>query len=354
MANTPYNNVGSQDILSAHINGLASGIGNIEKILDLKTEVATNLALSPLNDMSDIDLKHRIYEGSVRNWLSTPTPIVKKNGLVVNEGDYSIQEGFGVVVFNNQLTANDVVTVDVTYVKDASNKIEQIENDIVALQGNPGVLAPPQSIFQHDKAYLTHSKSGYLPKSVCASIGSASNSIELFPLFVRETTTVNEVSIRLSADHTATTAWVMVGIYNDNGSNYPGSLRTQTGKITCSTANTSVVGQLDENVGEVTLQPGLHWMAIYYSSAIKVDGIQHYHAQEIVDEVGFKNCSGTDNLNSEVIGKTCAIRLTNLVFGTVTTSLPVAFPTSTGFDKVNFMYLGRVGYCSPLLKVKQS
>src|SRR5699024_11058224 len=126
MAHTPYKDLLSQDILSAHISGLAHSIIKIEKVLNMKTK-KESFSLSPVNDQDDFSYHYRIYEGTNRNWLDGY--IVKRDGKEVSSDEYEAQGEFGVVVFHENQTPNSNISVEATYIIPQSTKIDTISRD---------------------------------------------------------------------------------------------------------------------------------------------------------------------------------------------------------------------------------
>ena len=84
MAKTPYHDLSTQDILSAHISGLQHDIGKLQEVLDLQTAEVSGHELEPVNDQQDPALRYRIYEGSIRGWLENPSPVIYRNGSQVD------------------------------------------------------------------------------------------------------------------------------------------------------------------------------------------------------------------------------------------------------------------------------
>lgn len=353
MAKTTFNKISSQDILSAHINGLGTAINNIETVLDMKTTTISGHILNVVNDMEEVENRNRVYEGTVRCWLSSPTPVIKKNGVVVSSTEYVIQPAFGVVVFKNPLSASDVVTADVTYVSNASNKIETIDTRLTDLEGRPSgggsSLSYPTVIMRYNTDYLCNSTTGYMPKQICTNggggISTASNSIETFPMIAPEDCTIDKIMCKLAVAKAS--SYVIMGVYDSEGGE-PTTLLASTGRVV-----TDVGGDIFGEVN-LTLQKGkLYYLSIYYSSALSINGVHHSQALELEPELGYRNCVGSDLLTTKTTAECKGIRMTTNVFGTIGTSLPATHPKSSGFTVSDFMYIGRVGYCTPFLHIKR-
>lgn len=132
MSRTPMFDPMTSDARSSLIAGLTEACNKIAGILDMKTNTAENISLPELY-IEPTD-RYRIYQAPLGNklWLHDPAPIIKKNGTVIEpETDgFSIDYLGGSIAFESGYTLNewDVITADVTYIVDESNKI----NDLVA------------------------------------------------------------------------------------------------------------------------------------------------------------------------------------------------------------------------------
>lgn len=132
MAKSDFNRLTSQDILSAHINGIANAIGNIEQVLNMQTATVEDYELYPIVDIDESEYNYRIYEGDIRGWQTIPAPVIKINGKVAETNSYEIQPAFGVVVFHEQQSSNATITVSCTHIKAGSTRIDdisQVAND---------------------------------------------------------------------------------------------------------------------------------------------------------------------------------------------------------------------------------
>ncbi|HEY8414989.1 MAG TPA: hypothetical protein VIK99_04380, partial [Thermaerobacter sp.] len=116
MAQTPFRDLGSVDILAAHVSGLQHAVNKIEQVLNMRTSSVTGHVLTPVTDQDDPALRYRIYEGSIRNWLEDPAPVIRRNGQVVPSSEYVLHPAYGVVVFHQQQAANAQITADFTCV----------------------------------------------------------------------------------------------------------------------------------------------------------------------------------------------------------------------------------------------
>lgn len=126
MTKTPFPTLGSEDILSAHLNGIQYSIGNVEEVLDLNTKEVTGHSLHPVNDMQNRSIHYRIYEGNIRGWLDDPAPVIYRNGSQLSTDEYSIQPAYGVIIFPTPQDPEDTITADFTRVIGDSKTINDL------------------------------------------------------------------------------------------------------------------------------------------------------------------------------------------------------------------------------------
>lgn len=351
MAITPYPKLESQDILSAHLNGLQYGINNLENVLDMQTATKTGAVLTPVTDMDDPTLRYRIYEANDRNWLLSPAPVIKSNGQVVSESKYDIQPAYGVVIFHTQQNSSDVITADFTYVKAQSARLDAIEqdtaqisdldqrlttaeSDIDTLQGTASSLNTRVSALEASggstivKAaldpnllWLENAKPGKTLSTVqntATNILMAAQTIDAFPFFVEYTVEVDAIRTVTSPTNSTNTQ-IIAGIYS-NKNVAPDNLLASTAPYDATAPGEKIVNLQNT----VVLEPGLYWLARYHSASIKLEGYTS------------KNTDGTTNIiqitrpnSSSVINEN---GVNGIIFGVRTTSLgslttlPTTFP----------------------------
>lgn len=152
MANTPIYDPRDSEVLSPLMAGFSEALYKISKTLNLKTKEITNVRLEKLPWVNSqgktvIGVLYQATNGN-RLWLNSPTPVIRKNGNVINPAiDNFIIDPIGGGLFfqeNYALTDDDVVTVDATIVIDESNVIAGIMGDIKDLQTKAA----------HDKGYF--------------------------------------------------------------------------------------------------------------------------------------------------------------------------------------------------------
>ena len=133
MAKTNWQDPKSSEIISPHISGLQEAVGKLEESLGISSTAETGIALSEVY-ISESD-RYRIFQApeGQRNWLSSPAPVIKKNGVIITTG-FIIEYGGGAVVFTTPLLSTDIVTADATYtVKEATSLVAQI-NDLESFE----------------------------------------------------------------------------------------------------------------------------------------------------------------------------------------------------------------------------
>lgn len=139
MASIPQFDPGSTEILSPLIAGLSEGLNVISTILNLTTETITDTAM-PEVSISESD-RYRIYQvaNGKRLWLSSPAPVIKKNGSVITPAGagFAIDYVGGAIIFDVSavLTSSDTVTVSATRIANASTEIETVKGNITTIQG---------------------------------------------------------------------------------------------------------------------------------------------------------------------------------------------------------------------------
>ena len=346
MSKTPYSDLTTQDILSAHISGLAHSINKMEDALNMGT-TSSSFTLWPVVDQREISLRYRIYEGAHRNWLSFS---LKRNGVIVPSDEYEAQPSFGVIVFNSPQTQTDIITVEATYISNKSKKIESIESDISNLvKVDKGHTASIQTIeskiqtLEGSDAGISLEDLGLFslrnPEVVSNvrpqfggdpgkvdgnSITMGSLSIDSFPVIITKTTTISKMSITFSAD--STSANNLLGIYSNDES------KTAPNKLIASTAIFRYENTVQETkdiplTSPITLEPGIYWMARWSNDGVRLEGHITYPEKfiMIIPPHGLYESSrkGQNNGTSYAIG----VRTSSI--GNVT-SLPATFPTLNG------------------------
>lgn len=134
MAKIPTFDPLTTEARSPLIAGITDALNKISSVLDMKT---STLSDSPLTEVYiSADDRYRIYQAPIGSkiWLSSPAPVIKKNGEVITESsdNFSIDYLGGSVVFSEgyTLTGGDTLTVSCTYIVEGSNAFDSIEGSI--------------------------------------------------------------------------------------------------------------------------------------------------------------------------------------------------------------------------------
>lgn len=257
MAQTPFRDLKSEDILSAHLSGLQHSINKMESVLNMKTRSAAGHALTPVTDQEEPSVRYRIYEGTIRNWLESPVPKIYRNGEQVSSEEYQLQAAYGVIVFWEQQAPDDTITADFEYIEARSSALEEV-----------GV----SPLFHVSGTWRTNNVGG---GETSKAIYIGPNLFDAYPFPVGQTTTYDSLAINVDvAGRSGTTA--RLGIYRDNGSCYPGELILDAGTVP---VDQEGVQALDI---DITLEQGLYWLARNSNSEPGLTGL----ARETVYPLG--------------------------------------------------------------------
>jgi len=256
VAQTPFQDLGSVDILAAHISGLQHAINKIEQILDMRTASVTGHQLNPVTDQDDPALRYRIYEGTIRNWLASPPPVIYRNGQVVPSSEYTVYPAYGVVVFGQQQAPSDVITADFSYITAQSAQLDGMWG-MVPLVHRPGLYRANN--IQADQ--------------LSTNILVAANAIEVIPFPVPERMTFDRIAIKV--DTAAASTMARLAIYADNGKCYPGALILDAGEVA---TDTTGVKEIQINV---TLDRGLYWLARNHNGQPSITGVSQTTAIQL-------------------------------------------------------------------------
>lgn len=114
MAKTNWQDPKTGEIISPHISGLQEAVGKIEESIGIDTVAETDIPLLEIY-IADDD-RCRIYQApeGKRNWLLSPAPIIKKNGVAITNG-FEIDYGGGAVIFTTPISESDILTADASY-----------------------------------------------------------------------------------------------------------------------------------------------------------------------------------------------------------------------------------------------
>ena len=390
MAKTIYDKLGSQDILSAHINGLGYTINNLETALNMSTKSVTDIALEPVTDMDNASVRYRIYEGSIRSWVKG-TAIIKRNGEVVDSSEYLIQESFGVIVFHVQQNASDNITVTTSYIGNGSTRLDNIETkiqqveqeletidnleeEITSINGNVselkqedinikarltkletsggssggssgssgetltdiaidgymaggGQLTDGKLVIPKGDIWITHTTSD--APAISTAIAVAANTIDAFPIYVSQRVVIDKVKIKCTKVNQSG-AKNMIAIYSTaNGVPHRRLAQTEP--------TADVVGEMELSFkeGTVRLEEGIYWIARFCNAGSQYDGLASTNAIPLsIPSDMTQNGSGTPHGIRATYGNDAI--------------MPFEFPMSSA------QALARTGYASPYLHIIKS
>jgi len=354
MAQTPYTDLSSQDILAAHISGLQHDINKIQQVLEMKTASINNHQLRPVGDQEDPSLRYRIYEGTIRNWLANPTPVIYRNGVPVNSSEYEISPAHGVVVFHEQQNANDAITANFTYITNGSawkenvqqslgnfgNIEQQVNENTAKLANNPGGV---ELFYPISGSHITHFRRDYNPYSSSTTYNVNShipafnilvygNTIDAFPFPVNRKMRFSRAGIQTGSS--GSSAKLKIGIYKDNGNFRPGELLFESPEINISAASTWGYVDIDWE-----LEAGFYWIARHDAVTTYYNGLEN---QSCIPIVSFNAESFLQNLSERPNPHTVygGYRATNVSYG----NMPTVYPESGAL-------FARQYYISPWLVV---
>lgn len=336
MTETHFQDLKSEDILSAHISGIQHSINKVESALNMKTAEVTGHKLVPVADQADPTLHHIIYEGTSRNWLINPAPVIKRNGSVVPAEEYDIQPAYGVVVFKGQQGAEYTITADFTHVIGESQTIDELSNRFNKFT--------TFATFQAPGTYATNSPMGN-PQLLMTSVNAGVKNMDLFPFIVTQPTTYDRIGIPYASTGGGTNT--RMGLYNSNANDLPYQLLAETQPV-ANPSTEPAVGQfvfISGVIPEITLQPGIYWLARYADATI------NYYGIDVLQAYGLGNAFG-DFSNASQFGGARAYGFYGYrVTATYTDGLPTLAPV-LGNTADSLRYLERNGIANPWIRRK--
>lgn len=365
MAKTPYQDLGSQDILAAHISGLQHSLNKVEEILDMDVASANGIPLTPVSDQEDPEMRFRVYEGSIRNWTQST---VYRDGLEVARTEYEIQEAYGVIVFHEQQNPTSVLTADVQYISSHSEVISTVENRIDTAEGDIGGLdsrvttlennggdggggtgSVVPSIFQAPGSWRTCTlkwptrvKNDVLEEDFSAAVGVGTNHLDFFPFPVHATTRFDVMRFKTANQTYTSGSAIAMGIYSTDSSKpllQPGKLVAQTSETKGMAASTSYAPNFSG--GTITLQPGLYWLARHGNYFFALDDAI---PEQYMYQLG--RYTSSNNLVNWSGGMICGgIRWVKTYSPTMPGTVPDMATTSE-----DLRYLVRAYYCCPWIR----
>ncbi len=269
---TPFKKVASREIYGADISGLQDAVNKMETVLDMQTASVVNHAMQPVSDQEEPALHRRIYEGTIRNWLETPAPVIRRNAAVVPVNEYVLYAAQGGVVFHQQQAADAVITADFTHIR--------AESPLSGHAGAGGVAHPAATteiagfISASDKArfdaldFLRYRRAGLYHAGINASglsvLATAANNIDLLPFYMPAAQAFDRIAVNVT---TAAAGNARLGVYADSGAVYPGELVLDAGVVTTGTTGIRALTITQ------TLLPGLYWLARLQDATPSLQGL---------------------------------------------------------------------------------
>lgn len=121
--------LGTSEALSPVISGLTNAVSKIADTLNMQTSTMTDYVMTEVY-ISETD-RYRIYEVELdkKGWLSTPTPIIKKNGTAISSAtdNFVIDYLGGSIEFKGTRPVDgDVLTVSATYITNLSIVLQNL------------------------------------------------------------------------------------------------------------------------------------------------------------------------------------------------------------------------------------
>jgi len=350
---TPFKRVVSRGIYGADVSGLQDAVNKVETVLGMHTANVVNHLLQPVSDQPDSSMHRLIYEGSIRNWLESPVPVIKRGGVNVTPDQYLLFAAQGMVVFHQPQSANAVITADITHITassplsghagaggaahtpatasvagfmSASDK-SNLDGHIGAGGGAHPVATPSVAGFMpaSDKSrldaldFLRYRRAGFYHCGINATAFAASTTasavIDVLPFYVPLNQTFNRIAINVT---TVATGECRLGIYADNGSVYPGSLVLDAGTVLTGGAT-----GIREITVSLNLAPNLYWLARLQNATPSLQGLG----------VGALIALGTVDLVNIITGFRA-----NQAFGVLPNNYPAGASNLTGARPAVFLW----------------
>ena len=272
MTTTPFKKVTSREIHGADISGLQDAVNKIETVLDMHTAVATNHTLHAVADQPEPAQHRRLYEGTIRNWLETPTPIVRRSGVAVPSAEYTLYAAQGLVVFHQQQEVAAAITADFTHIRAESPLSGHVgsggETHAAASSGTAGFMSATDKARFDSLDVLSYRRSGLYHAGITAAamspLATAANNIDLLPFYVPIAQSFDRIAVNVT---TAAAGNARLGVYADNGAVYPGALMLNAGIVTTGTTGIRWLG------ANLLLMPGLYWLARLQDATPSLQGL---------------------------------------------------------------------------------
>jgi hypothetical protein len=272
MSITPFRTVTSREIYGSDISGLQDAVNKVETVLDMQAASIVNHSLLAVSDQPEPAMHRRIYEGTIRNWLESPVPVIRRGGVVVPIGEYTLYSAQGMVIFHQQQPTDAVVTADVTYIVAVSPLLSHVGSGGVAhaaaSSGSAGFMSASDKARFDALDLLRYRRVGLYHAGITASslapLATSANSLDLLPFYVPVAQSFDRIAINIT---TAAAGNARLGIYADDGTVYPGALILDAGVITTGTTGIRAL------TISHTLTPGLYWLARLQDATPSLQGL---------------------------------------------------------------------------------
>ena len=272
MAKTPFKKVASREIYGADISGIQDAVNKLETVLEMDVSSIENHPLFPVEDQPEEILRRRIYEGGIRNWLESPVPMVRRGGTTVPAGEYDLYAAQGMVVFHEQQPPGTTVTADFSYVRASSPFTNHVgaggTAHASATAETAGFMTAGDKLRLDALDYLRYRRVGLYHVGITAAgmsgLTTSANNIDLLPFYVPVAQSFDRVAVNVTA---AAAGNAQLGVYADSGTVYPGELILNAGIVTTGTVGIRWLG------AELTLMPGLYWLARLQDAAPSLMGL---------------------------------------------------------------------------------
>lgn len=120
MAITPFERVTGRTVLGSDMTAVQDAINRCEHVLNLGTATATEHTMIPVEDQPDAAQHRRIYEATIRGWLPSPAPVIRRGGIIVPVSEYVLFAAQGAIIFHMQQLPEAAITAGFTHVTNLS------------------------------------------------------------------------------------------------------------------------------------------------------------------------------------------------------------------------------------------
>jgi hypothetical protein len=119
---TNYQDPGTSEIRSTQISGMQEAVGKLEDSIGMESVAEAGIELSHvftqyLDPPTNSIVEYRIYQAPAgkRNWVASPTPVIKKNDVIITEG-FTFDYAGGAIIVSPSAIETDAFTADATYI----------------------------------------------------------------------------------------------------------------------------------------------------------------------------------------------------------------------------------------------